>query len=67
MEVLINNKHFIIIDDSSLKSCLTQANIEIISGMAIAVNDTVIPANKWDDFKLNVNDNILIIRATQGG
>ncbi|MCH2021915.1 MAG: sulfur carrier protein ThiS [Saprospiraceae bacterium] len=37
------------------------------SGIAIAVNNNVIPKNKWDAFYINNEDKITIITATQGG
>lgn len=37
------------------------------NGIAIAVNNDIIPKEKWKLFKLSPNDNILIITATQGG
>lgn len=37
------------------------------SGLAIAVNDTVIPKSRWDTLLLREGDRLLIIRAVQGG
>ena len=36
-------------------------------GIAVAVNQTVIPKTKWDQTIIKENDNIIIITATQGG
>jgi len=36
-------------------------------GIAVALNNQVIPKNSWSDQLLNDNDSILIITATQGG
>ncbi len=36
-------------------------------GIAVAVNNSVIPKTEWADHKLNEKDNVLIIKATQGG
>jgi len=38
-----------------------------VRGIAVAVNDRVIPRGQWDDVVLQQNDRIEIIRATQGG
>ncbi|HEY4800294.1 MAG TPA: sulfur carrier protein ThiS [Bacteroidia bacterium] len=38
-----------------------------INGIALAVNEKVIPKNEWGNFLLKDHDNILIIKATQGG
>ncbi|MDX1350697.1 MAG: sulfur carrier protein ThiS [Putridiphycobacter sp.] len=36
-------------------------------GIAIAINNIVIPKANWSNHQLKSNDNILIIKATQGG
>lgn len=36
-------------------------------GMAIAVNDSVVPKSLWDTHTLSPADHVEIIRATQGG
>ncbi|NQY66698.1 MAG: sulfur carrier protein ThiS [Flavobacteriales bacterium] len=36
-------------------------------GCAVAVNQEVIPRDKWGDKELNHKDEILVIKATQGG
>ncbi len=38
-----------------------------LSGIAIAVNNEIIPKNDWNSKQIDSNDNILIIKATQGG
>lgn len=37
------------------------------NGIAISVNQQVIPRATWENHLINSNDNVLIIRATQGG
>ena len=36
-------------------------------GIAIAINNNVIPRLYWHETKIKENDNIIIITATQGG
>lgn len=36
-------------------------------GIAIAVNQQVIKRSEWSEWELKPNDDILIIKATQGG
>ncbi len=36
-------------------------------GIAIAVNNTVIPKAQWEQTLLQENDHVTIIQATQGG
>jgi len=37
------------------------------TGIAVAVNNRMIPRTEWDSFILNEDDNILIIKAVCGG
>jgi sulfur carrier protein len=37
------------------------------NGIALAINNTVIPKSDWNNHFLNPTDDILIISATQGG
>jgi sulfur carrier protein len=36
-------------------------------GIAIAINNKVIPKTEWHKQTISANDNVLIIKATQGG
>ncbi len=36
-------------------------------GLAVAVNDTVVPRAEWATHAVQPHDRILLIRATQGG
>ncbi|AEW86597.1 thiamine biosynthesis protein ThiS [Flavobacterium columnare NBRC 100251 = ATCC 23463] len=36
-------------------------------GIAIAINEQVIPKSQWDSTSIQPNQNIIIIKATQGG
>ena len=36
-------------------------------GIAVAVNQQVIPRSNWSNYTLNDKDSILVIKATQGG
>ena len=38
-----------------------------VTGIAIAVNNRMIPRTEWDSHALNEGDNILIIKAVCGG
>ncbi|MBD1391360.1 sulfur carrier protein ThiS [Neiella sp. HB171785] len=38
-----------------------------LSGVAIAVNQTIVPQHDWDDYLLQDRDNIAIFRAIAGG
>jgi sulfur carrier protein len=40
---------------------------KIPRGIAAAVNDAVVPRERWEDIKLQEGDTVEIIRAVQGG
>ncbi|WP_300566974.1 sulfur carrier protein ThiS [Flavobacterium sp.] len=68
MELKINNQLKQFAPDSLTVQALL--NLEIPSrqnGIAVAINQTVIPKWHWDSHYLNETDDILIISATQGG
>ncbi len=67
MEILINNQKYTVSDNSPLKDIANSQLGAKQNGVAIAINDTVIPKINWDTHILKPNDHILIIKATQGG
>ena len=68
MKVIINDT---LINLSSSTMTLEQAvlnsGVTDFRGLAVAVNNKVIPRINWGTFNLNENDTITIIHATQGG
>ena len=66
MRLLINSepKDFSGKNISELMQSLQMAGT---NGIALAVNEKVVPKTDWERFPLNDNDKILIIKATQGG
>jgi len=67
MRVHVNLKECALRDNSNLLELLGTFEIQDPSGIAIAVNSTIIPKGRWSEHELNENDNITVIRATQGG
>ena len=68
MELKINNqtKQFAI-DSLTVQALLDLEIPEKQNGIALAINNTVIPKSDWNTHFLNPTDDILIISATQGG
>jgi sulfur carrier protein len=66
MNVTVNNKNHVLKNASSINAMINQLAIET-KGIAIAVNHTVISNSVWDNTILKENDNLTIIKATQGG
>jgi sulfur carrier protein len=65
--VFINNKSCLLEADSNLNVVLEQNGILNQKGIAVAVNNVVVPKTEWQNKFLNENDKITIIKATQGG
>jgi sulfur carrier protein len=67
MELKINNQTKFRPDSLTVQTLL---DLEILlkqNGIAIAINNTIIPKQNWHLHYLNETDDILIISATQGG
>lgn len=46
---------------------MAAAGLPSYDGVAVAVNDAVVPRGRWEALALAEGDRVLIIRATQGG
>ena len=66
MKLLVNSepKQF---SGKNISGLMQSLNMPNTNGIALAVNEKVIPKTEWNNFQLNDNDKILIIKATQGG
>ena len=67
MEVFINNQSVSVPDLAKLSEVLVQLDSLNKRGIAVAVNNSVIPKSEWDSYTVDSADKITIIRATQGG
>jgi len=67
VEIKVNKDTVHITITTTVLSLLQQLRGEKLNGLAVAVNETVIPRPQWEIMQLNQNDNVLIIQATQGG
>jgi sulfur carrier protein len=66
-EVFINQRSFPFAEDGRLADVLSMLSIGQADGIAIAVNETVIPRGEWQEYRLREGDRVFVIRATQGG
>jgi sulfur carrier protein len=66
-EVFINKEIFQVAPPGMLSGVLLLLKIERPDGIAIAVNEQVIPKNEWETYPLQAQDKVFVIRATQGG
>jgi len=67
MEITFNNQTRQIEAKSSIQIALNNWIGDKQKGIAVAVNETVVPKAQWDSYELQHNDNVLVIKATQGG
>ena len=67
VEISINQEQFMLPDNGKLADVLSLLEIHQPDGIAIAVNDNVIPRPEWQEFTLQSKDRVFVIRATQGG
>ncbi|RLJ73718.1 sulfur carrier protein ThiS [Pedobacter alluvionis] len=67
MEVTINNQNYQLNEACSIEQMLATVISTETNGLAIAVNQTIISKSDWDRHVLNPGDQIIIIKATQGG
>ncbi|CAM1342091.1 sulfur carrier protein ThiS [Tenacibaculum amylolyticum] len=52
--------------ETNINQLLDELKIQS-NGIAIAINNDIVKKTDWESFKLSNNDNVLIIRSTQGG
>lgn len=67
MEILFNHLPRQIAEKQSVQQLLNELVGQKQKGIAVAVNNTVVPKTEWPHHFINENDNVLIIKATQGG
>ena len=66
MIIKVNESPREIINTTTVQQLLDELQISI-NGIAIAINNTVVKKEDWSVSYLQENDNVLIIRSTQGG
>lgn len=67
MKISLNNDIHEVAENISVANFLIHLKIDASRGFALAVNNSVVPRDKWQEHKLIQNDKILLIKASQGG
>ena len=67
MEIKLNNQIKTFPEQFTVQQLLDEVIPEKQKGIAVAVNSSVIPKMNWSLYFLNSLDEVLIIKATQGG
>lgn len=67
MKIFVNNEAKEVKNQLTVLELLHVLKLEAARGMAVAVNNQVIPKLSWKNSGINENDRVTIIKATQGG
>nr|WP_321450609.1 sulfur carrier protein ThiS [uncultured Carboxylicivirga sp.] len=67
MNITVNGQEQIFSESKTVLDVLTNLNQHYQGGIAVALNDCVVPKRKWETSQLSDGDKILIIKASQGG
>lgn len=67
MEIIVNGEHMQVETSISIIQLLQTLDIQIRNGIAIAVNEQIIPRSDWSSMSLYSQDQVIIIQATAGG
>ncbi len=67
MNIIVNGQTTDIPQNSSIEDVLHHIGQMQTGGMAIAINDLVVPKSQWAKAQITEGDKILIIKASQGG
>ena len=65
MRIKVNNKEVLTVACNLLE--LSQELALPPTGIAVAVNNRMVPRTEWEHFVLNENDELIIIKAVCGG
>lgn len=67
MKIVVNGVEREVISGICLEELLRELDLQAKAGIAVAVNEAVVPAKDWSTHILRAQDSVLIIQATQGG
>jgi sulfur carrier protein len=67
MEIILNDSIKEVGAGTTVQQLMDNIHGDRQNGIAVAVNETVVPKKEWNSHLLNEKDSILIIKATQGG
>jgi len=67
MNIQINNEQKVIPEGTTVQEVVISILQLNPSGMAIAINDNIVPRHLWESSELQTNDRMLVIKASKGG
>lgn len=66
MNIIVNKEPMEVQDNIDIETLINELKLDR-SGIAIAVNNVIMPKGRWNITHLSDKDKVLIITATQGG
>ncbi len=66
IKISVNETELEVEDTITISKLLTKIKSPS-EGIAFAINNKIIAKEQWDSHNFNLNDQVLIIQATQGG
>ncbi len=67
MTITLNGKELDIPQNINILDLLALIKQKDYGGIAIAINDMVVPKSKWEKSTITKGDKVLLIKASQGG
>ena len=67
MEITVNQKNYNLEDACSVEQMLSAVLHTEAKGIAVAINQNIISKSNWRLHQLKQGDQIMLIKATQGG
>jgi len=67
MEITVNQEAYQVTDVCTVQYLLAVILNTPAKGIAVAVNEAILSKGNWESHILNPGDQIIIIKATQGG
>ena len=67
IEIIVNGENMQFQESISVFALLSQLQLLDKKGIAVAINEEILPKSKWETSFLKSADKIIIIHATAGG
>jgi sulfur carrier protein len=67
MEITVNQKIHLVPNACSIALLLSDILFQPAFGVAVAINQSIVPKYSWEKYFLHPGDQVIIIKATPGG
>jgi sulfur carrier protein len=67
MTIQINDEQKVVPEGTTVNDVVSSILQLNSAGMAIAINDSIVPRHLWASSQLQTNDRVLVIKAASGG